>query len=527
MSEPIDFLDKHWRSTCKVVLGREVGPLLQYEKWLLEYADPLASRKSSISGKEVLFYMSDYAKEAKYAAFDEVWEKEKFAPLGINEMKDIDSLAEAVRERACYTGNVILGNSKYVEKCSNTTDSFYVYKSGYIVDCEGVACSSIAKLSKDIFGCNALAESHHLIRCTTASLKIARCLEVWFGDSCSDCYYSHNLSFCNDCIFCFNLVSKRNAIGNLELPKEKYLQLKAKLVAEMAGELESKKRLPSLIEMVTGSKTRADKAIFSKVPDFPGEKWDPKPVDDAFCRTAEIVLGKRLPGMEPYVPWLNEHVKATYDEKSCVSGKPVIIFDFYNLTKLPAGRLVKEKEAKELGKLCRASEGEVEGISLAGAISMLGKIGYFCPEVRVGKNENVTESPTYHSSNAIRVATVVYSKYCAHSNWARTSEHIFGSCIAHESSFCIRCHHSKKITRCFEVESSRDCSDCYYCHNVENCHDCMFCFNMKNKSYAIGNVEVGKEEYAKVKKMLLAEIGARLEKDKKLKWDIYSIGAKK
>jgi len=55
----------------------------------------------------------------------------------------------------------------------------------------------------------------------------------------------------------------------------------------------------------------------------------------------------------------------------------------------------------------------------------------------------------------------------------------------------------------------------------------MFCFNIKNKSYAIGNVEVGKEEYAKVKKMLLAEIGRRLEKDKKLKLDIYTIGAKK
>jgi len=527
MSETLDYLDKHWRSTCKVILGREVGGMEQYEKWLLEYADPLTERKSSISGKEVQFYVPDYAEGSRYAAFDEVWEKQKAAPLNLNEIKDIDSLAEAVQERACYTGAVILGNSKYVEKSSNITDSFYVYKSGYAVDCEGVAYSSIAKLSKDIFGSNALAESHHLIKCSTVGHKISRCLEVWVGESSSDCYYSHNLSFCNDCVFCFNLVSKRNAIGNLELPKEKYLQLKAKLVAEMADELERKKRLPSLIEMATSSKTKADKSVLARVPEFPEEKWDPKPIDAAFGRTSEIVLGKRLSSMAPYVPWLKERVKATYDRKSCVSGKPIIIFDYYNLTKLPIDRLVKEKEAKELGRLCKAGEGEIGSISLAGAGNVLGKIAYFCPETRVGKNENVTESLTYHSSNAIRVATVVYSKYCAYSNWARTSEHIFGSCIAHESSFCIRCHHSKKITRCFEVESSRDCSDCYFCHNCENVHDSMFCFNIKNKSYAIGNVEVGKEEYARIKKILLAEIGARLEKDKKLNLDIYTIRAKK
>ncbi|MFA6214202.1 MAG: hypothetical protein WC717_02895 [Candidatus Micrarchaeia archaeon] len=527
MSETLDFLDRHWRSTCKVIFGREVGALEQYEKWLLEYADPLTAKKSSIGGKDVQFYVSDYAKGAKYAAFDEVWEKQGFAPLNLNEIKDMDSLISAVQERACYTGSVILGNSKFVEKSSNITDSFYVYKSGYVVDCEGVAYSSIAKLSKDIFGSNALAESRHLIKCSTVGHKISRCFEVWVGESSSDCHYSHNLSFCNDCIFCFNLVSKRNAIGNLELPKGKYLQLKAKLVAAMADELERKKQLPSLIEIAAGAKGHADKSVLARVPDFEEEGWDPKPLDAAFGRTSEIVLGRRLSGMAPYVPWLKERVKETFGRKSCVSGKPIIIFDFYNLTKLPIGRLVKEKEAKELGRLCKASEGEIEGISLASAGNILGKIAYFCPETRVGKNENVAESLTYHSSNAIQVATVVYSKYCAYSNWARTSEHIFGSCIAHESSFCIRCHHSKKITRCFEVESSRDCSDCYFCHNCENVHDSMFCFNIKNKSYAIGNVEVGKEEYARVKKMLLDEIGARLEKDKRLQWDIYNIGANK
>jgi hypothetical protein len=62
---------------------------------------------------------------------------------------------------------------------------------------------------------------------------------------------------------------------------------------------------------------------------------------------------------------------------------------------------------------------------------------------------------------------------------------------------------------------------------VENCRDCILCFNVKNLKYAVGNVEVGKEEYAHIKKMVLGEIGAKLGKDKKLPWSIYSIGARK
>ena len=83
-----------------------------------------------------------------------------------------------------------------------------------------------------------------------------------------------------------------------------------------------------------------------------------------------------------------------------------------------------------------------------------------------------------------------------------------------------------KLARCVEVDSSRSSSDCYFCHNVENCAECMFCFNVKAKRYAIGNVEVGKEKYMQIKKLVLAELAARLEKDKTLAISIYNIGAK-
>ena len=41
------------------------------------------------------------------------------------------------------------------------------------------------------------------------------------------------------------------------------------------------------------------------------------------------------------------------------------------------------------------------------------------------------------------------------------------------------------------------------------------------------NVEVGKEAYSRIKKMLLDDINAKLGKSKTLEYSIYNIGAEK
>ena len=51
----------------------------------------------------------------------------------------------------------------------------------------------------------------------------------------------------------------------------------------------------------------------------------------------------------------------------------------------------------------------------------------------------------------------------------------------------------------------------------------MFCFNAKSLSYAIGNVELGKEKYLEIKKKILEEIHSKLKKDKRLDLNIYNI----
>jgi hypothetical protein len=73
------------------------------------------------------------------------------------------------------------------------------------------------------------------------------------------------------------------------------------------------------------------------------------------------------------------------------------------------------------------------------------------------------------------------------------------------------------------VDSSRDCADCYFCHNCENVQSGIFCFNAKNLRYAVGNLEVGREEFLRVKAMLLRRILPELEEGKQPGLDIFNI----
>jgi hypothetical protein len=54
--------------------------------------------------------------------------------------------------------------------------------------------------------------------------------------------------------------------------------------------------------------------------------------------------------------------------------------------------------------------------------------------------------------------------------------------------------------------------------------DVFFCFNVKNQRCSIGNSPLEPEKYRAVKKSLLEQLSAELERKKDLKLDIYNIG---
>ncbi|MFH0817141.1 MAG: hypothetical protein V1909_00730, partial [Candidatus Micrarchaeota archaeon] len=134
-------LNKHWKSVCSALLGDEVGELSDYSKWLYEGNGPRSMGKTA-SGRDVVFADQKYPASAPKLSLDEVDFDKKYAPLDINEIKDIDSIFGAISDRVAYTGNIALGNSKFVDDSTTITECFYVYHSERVAFSKYVAYCS-------------------------------------------------------------------------------------------------------------------------------------------------------------------------------------------------------------------------------------------------------------------------------------------------------------------------------------------------------------------------------------------------
>ena len=524
----ISSLDRQWLSACKTIFGREIeGDLSLYREWLLELSPPLSRAPSSITGEAVTYAITDYCKGSKRASFDEVWklsESQKFAPLTINEIKDMDSLLSSIRERAYYAGSVVLGNSSNIEASSNCTDSHFVLDCGMASGTKYAAYSGRVKQSEAVFGCDAIGECQFLVRGFEA-YRLVRCFEAWKTQNSSDCMYVNGLANSSGCLFCFNARNLRHAIGNLELPKEKYAKIREKLAGEMAEMLEREKRLPSLVDIVAGCK---EKPAFGKVEREKEEKNDLGKVEDAFRQASRLVFGKELANIDSYGDWLKRHVVWMGSGKSIISGKGMLMADYGHYADYPKSRLVTLFEAEELGKRLKLSEEEAEKLEFRYISRGISKIAFLSPEYFMGQNVNVSECSTqYESMNAYRAPGTSFTKNTAYSFWPRNADHVFGSSMAFSCQYCINCYYSENLNRCFECDSCKSCSDSYYLHNCENVRSSMFCFNAKNLTYAIGNVEVGKEAFEKAKKMLLEWMNGQLERKKEVSLSIFDVGCQK
>lgn len=497
-------VDQAFQATCKVIFGREVGHLSDFAPYLQELMYPCQKRKSLISGKEVTASLLFYPPEAKFISQDELG-KLKFPPLNPNEIKDIDSLFAAVSERAVYCGNKVFGRNYEVEDVDNCVDCAYVSHSHNVRGVKYGAYLSYQRDSEFMFGSVGFPKSYSSIRCFWG-VGANRCFESYYSTSLSQTYYAFNCIGCSDCMFAFNLRSRRHTIGNLQLEKGRYLQLKEKLVSEMADELEHKKKLPSIIDLAFIGR--------GKVP-LPSEKpgFDspvPKKVEEGFRSTTRLLLGEEHRNIQDFGPWLSERITKVKRVKGAF-GTPAYLPVMPVIGRIPPDRLATLEEGmRETSKPIGLAPGESP--SFHQMLQKAAKVAYFCIEFVDGQNDNCVDTPSIFSgSNVYKLLDTTNAKYSAYSTGVVDSEYIFGGFLRIlDSQFCINCFDSTKLKGCFEVDGSYSSRNLYFCHNVENCSDCMFCFNAKSLQYAVGNTVVGKEEYARIRKMLLDYLNREL-----------------
>jgi len=526
-------LNTAWKKTCKTVLGEEIGELDSYKEYLSHFNEPVALVKSGIGGKEVAVSIEGICEGAKFLGYSELGEYAKrFASeVSINDMKDLDSLADKFSEIAYYCGDIVLGNSKWFENCDMCASIFFTKESHHVTDSKYIAYSYMIRHGENLYGCGIFGDGSTSIR-SLYGYKPVRCFECHRMIVSSDCYFSANLDGCNNCIFSFGLRNKSYCIGNAPLPKEKYLKLKGKLLEDVRAELASKKSVLGILDLLSANgmaewnpKKFNIKRGIEKAPYFDTKAVPvPSHMEKAFQTTTQVLLGKPLVGLAGYEKWLLRHVRVPEKSVSAASGKPLYLVPL-TFSAMMDKRSLSLEESMEWGTKS-ISEIEAESLNLKNAVSVLDKIRYSTTEIKDGDNRDIKEAVNYGNSASCYYGSMFWTaKYCAYDFWVRYAEYEFGCDLVFYSSFCINCYSSTYLTRCFEVAASLNCSDCYFCYNCEGLRDCMFCFNVKAKRYAIGNVELGKEKYMEVKKMLLSEIGKQLEKSHDCQIDIYNLGA--
>ncbi len=521
-SAAYDEVNRQWKSACKVLLGGEVGELDEFAEWLYDYNGPRFHAKSAVSGEDVLYSDGRYSKKARWMGLDEAPRTAERGALSVNDIKDIDSILRALGEKAVYTGNIWLGNSSGVEDSTTIIDSHYVYKSEWVTSSKYVAYSTHV-IGDWVFGGHCVSSNFHI---RSNSYMAQRCVEVSRVDWSSDCYYSHGLSACDECMFCFNLKSKRQHIGNLALSKEKYAALKRKLLAEMREKLMKDKRLPHHFDMFQAAKPDYSrlKSLLPAMPPEQAQKTDRQAAETAFSEVSALIFGRPYAGLDRYGAWLTRNTAKFEDGQSCASGRKLLVPDYAEFLRFPRGRLLDDHEAAWLGERLALTAQEAESLTLSNAPKTASPIAYFCNEWLVGNLANNIDCPlAIDASDCYRSIINIRCKRCAFGWWPRESEYLFGYNRARQCAYCINCFHSEKLKRCFEVSEGRSCSDCYFSHNIENCSDCMFCFNVKNLKHAIANVELGRERYTEAKKRVLDELNQELAKTDQIAMSIFNL----
>lgn len=118
---------------------------------------------------------------------------------------------------------------------------------------------------------------------------------------------------------------------------------------------------------------------------------------------------------------------------------------------------------------------------------------------------NVAESDNvYFSDSVYRSQDISSSRNIIFSDsLAPGCEYVAAGQRSQSSTFCLRLEDSKECSNSFSVSWSNKIVNSFFIHDAANLQDCMFCSHMNSKQYCIANMQFTKEEYEKIKPMVL------------------------
>ena len=508
-------LNESWKQTTTVLLGGEIGDLEDFSKFLTRYRIGI-SKYSSVYSNSSVMSIDIYSDAARFISSTELNYLDKIPPVSINDIKDIDSLMNAVAERFMYVGNALLGNINYVLNSTHVNNSYYVYESADVTNSKHIAYSSNTLNSSYIFGSQDTVGCNFAINILGSGSKGQNRMfesQLPMAGS-SDIYYAMYVEGCHECMFTFFIKGKQYVIGNRELSKEKYFKIKLDLLEQIRSELETKKTIMSIVDIVSrfsdnrrGHEVGIDDSI-----------TPPPKIEHWFKKTSSVLFGKELDGsIQDYkkyltdIPYFDLSVVASgYSKRKIYVGG----FKWYNLPKDKiVSRLVDEVDIQDIAKLSIA--GNVSN-NLSELIDQLEPIAYDLLDLQMECDKNIACPICLKSYHNFMSEMAVLSKYTAYNWFPRGSSYVYGSSVLFNSTMIIRGTNTDTVKRGFEVDFCKNSSDIYFSHNVEYSSNVMFSFGRKSMHNAILNTEFSISEYERAKSDILSWIYEQLNNKKTL-----------
>lgn len=118
--------------------------------------------------------------------------------------------------------------------------------------------------------------------------------------------------------------------------------------------------------------------------------------------------------------------------------------------------------------------------------------------INVAESDNVLKSENVYRSMDIR-----QSKNVLFSDGAGHSEYVVGCQRSGSLQYCIRVDDSISCSSCFTVAWSGKLVNSMFISDCFDLNECLFCTNISSKKYWIANMPFEKEEYMRIKDMVV------------------------
>lgn len=136
--------------------------------------------------------------------------------------------------------------------------------------------------------------------------------------------------------------------------------------------------------------------------------------------------------------------------------------------------------------------------------------------LRAWKEINYITGEKYISSKEVSESDGIYNSVFVHQSVAVfDSKNIIFSYKIFDSNYMLACRDNSSCTLGIRVKESIYCSSCFevswsnkvsrsmFIHDSLDLHECLFCSHLRSKKYCIANMQFEKDEYLRIKKMVV------------------------